>query len=76
MKGDFDDDDRISGKDAEKKTHLDQILVYFLQTIQILSPFACLLIGVNQEARGTALDKEKKRKRNNLSYCTNEKYFW
>ena len=30
MKGDFDDDDRISSKDAEKKTHLDQILVYFL----------------------------------------------
>ena len=29
MKGNFDDDERISRKDAEKKPHLDQILVYF-----------------------------------------------
>ena len=47
MKGNFDDNDRISSKDAEKKQHLDQILV--------------LLIGVNQKSRETTLHEEKKK---------------
>ena len=62
MKGNIDDDESISSKDTEKK-HLDQILVHFSWTIQLLTPFACLLIGVTQEAEGTTLHKEKKHKK-------------
>ena len=66
MKSNFDDDDRISSKDAEKKKRLDQILIYIFNKLSsFLSSFACLLIGVNQEVEGTTLPKEKKRKRNN-----------
>ena len=61
MKGNFDDDESISRKDAEKKTFRSNSGI----TIQLLSRFACLLIGVTQEAEGTTLYKEKKRKRNN-----------
>ena len=53
MKGNIDDDDKISSKDAAKKTFGSNYLA-------LLSSFACLLIGVNQEGEGTTLHKEKK----------------
>ena len=56
MKGNFDDNDRISSKDAEKKQHLDQILV--------------LLIGVNQKSQETTLHKEKKTQKNKTIEAT------
>ena len=65
MKGNFDDDDKISSKDAEKK-YLDQILVYFLKTIQLFVVI-CLFISRDESRSGRnhiALG-EKKRKRNN-----------
>ena len=64
MKGNFNDDERISSKDAEKKTFGSNSGIFLIKYPD-LSPFACLLIGVTQEAEGTILHKEKKRKRNN-----------
>ena len=62
MKGNFDDDDRISSKDAQK-INLDQIYwCIFNKLSSFLSSFACLLIGVNQEVAGTTLHKEKNAK--------------
>ena len=60
MKGNFDVDDRILSKDAEKKTFGSNSGIFLINYPAFLSSFACLLIGVNQEVEGTTLHKEKK----------------
>ena len=74
MKGNFDVDNRISNRDAEKNIWI-KFWYIFNRKSSFLSSFASLLIGVNEEVEGTTLQKEKKRKKNNWSYCANEKYF-
>ena len=64
MKGNFDDDNRISNRDAEKNIWI-KFWYIFNRKSSFLSSFASLLIGVNEEVEGTTLQKEKKRKKNN-----------
>ena len=71
MKGNFDDDERISRKDTEKKTFGSNSGI----TIQLLSPFTCLLIGVTQEAEETTLHKDKKTQKKQLKSLQGRKYF-
>ena len=60
MKGNFDDNDGISNKEAEKKTFGSNSGIFLINYPAFLSSFVCLLIGVNQEVGGTTLHKEKK----------------
>ena len=71
MKGNFDDDERISRNDTEKKTFGSNSGI----TIQLLSPFTCLLIGVTQEAEETTLHKDKKNAKETIEVTAGTKMF-
>ena len=74
MKGNFDDDERISRKDAEKETFWSKSGIFLMNYPAFVT--ICLFINRGDSRSGkNTLHKEKKRKRNNWSYCTNEKYF-
>ena len=62
-------------KMLKKKTFGSNSGIVLINYSAFLSPFTCLLIGVNQEAEGTALHKEKKTQKQQLKLLQEQKIF-